>query len=63
MSYTKTDHGNGIALFIGRYGQYWRFFRSGRTVSKICVCGGTREITKFDGQMVTRCRKCKKYRY
>lgn len=63
MGCTKSSCNGKLALFTGEYGAYWRCFKCGHTISKLCACGGTRELTTYDGKSVTRCLKCKKYKY
>lgn len=49
---------------IGRYGAYWKCTVCGHTISVKCnYCGGERKFTQYDGKVVTRCEKCKKYQF
>lgn len=52
-----------LELLMGPYGSYWKCCKCGHTISKKCACGGDRELTTYNGKSVSRCTKCKKYRY
>lgn len=62
-SCTKSLCKGEMTLLLGKYGEYWKCSKCGYAVSRWCSCGGTRELTTYNGQSVARCTACKKYRY
>ena len=60
---TKTLCNGTLEEKKGPYGSYWKCSKCGHTVSKKCICGGTRILTYYGKNAVTRCQKCGTYKY